>query len=327
MDRATQERAEMIRILAGEASVEEEQSFYSKLDGDPAKRELFQELSKEWQVASQAMLYKSLDVEKAWERHQKEYLNSDQKPQRHQRNTFWRWVAVLFLGVGIAFYFMDFNQEVNVVSGSFRSGVDEILDVTLPDGSLITLNRDSRLSYHMDDNERNIQLEGEGYFQVEKDASRPFTVEIGNAYVEVLGTTFNLYSGDSVVRVLVSEGLVEFGKKDRLENVRLPVGTYGELSNSRLRSGQLVNLNMISWYTGQLSFNHTPMSQVLMDLEQAYQVDFQFNRKKLENCHLTANFKNEKLNDVLKVITTIFDIQFMEKGDFYQVKSEPCKAS
>lgn len=91
----------------------------------------------------------------------------------------------------------------------YETKVGEIRSVPLTDGSLVAINTDSRLQVSMETATRVIQLDrGEAWFQVAKDASRPFVVEAGSVRVRAVGTAFSVRRRDGGVEVLVSEGVV-----------------------------------------------------------------------------------------------------------------------
>lgn len=78
--------------------------------------------------------------------------------------------------------------------------------MVLGDGTLVCLNSESELRYpvRFDGEERQVFLRGEGYFEVTKDPDHPFVVEVENARIEVLGTTFNVCSYEEEERVVTT---------------------------------------------------------------------------------------------------------------------------
>lgn len=119
----------------------------------------------------------------------------------------WRWAAglaaIAVLTVGWRVY--DGWKD----SRNYLTGVGEQRAVRLADGSLIQLNTRSRVQIRFTDKEREVRLlEGEALFQVERDPTRPFRVNTGNAVVQALGTQFNIYRRRDVITVSVIEGAV-----------------------------------------------------------------------------------------------------------------------
>lgn len=96
---------------------------------------------------------------------------------------------------------------------AYRTGVAEISEVTLPDGSVVTLGARSAIDIDFTPETRRVTLaDGEAFFEVSKDASRPFIVAAGDAVVRVVGTKFNINRTTETVRVDVLEGVVEVSR-------------------------------------------------------------------------------------------------------------------
>jgi transmembrane sensor len=110
------------------------------------------------------------------------------------------------------------------MSTMYETSVGESRTIMLKDGSVITLNTDTRLSVALASQERRILLErGEAYFDVAKDKARPFVVVVGDEVVRAVGTEFNIRRRSDVTNVMVTEGVVEVKKN-------LPDATQGDAS-------------------------------------------------------------------------------------------------
>lgn len=315
---------EMTRVLSGEASSEEREQFYAVLDADPDKKQAFAMMEKEWIAASDAMLYKSLDVESAWERHKKEYLDLAANRGKSFVPSLWKWAAVVIVAAGLVFYF--FNERMNSGEGlaSYSTSAHETLPITLQDGSTITLNENSSIDYDFSGGARKVNFNGEGFFEVSSDAQRPFIIELREAYIKVIGTAFNVKSEGNSVGVLVEEGVVEFGLKDGSEKVLIEAGSSAKLLGNHLSKMDFHEPNATSWYTKKLVFNQTPLSSVFSDITKTYHVGFQYDVNSLEHCRLTADFNNEELPDILETLHTIFKVDFKKGENAYIVTGKGC---
>jgi transmembrane sensor len=143
---------------------------------------------------------------------------------------------------------------------------DEALAVyTLPDGSTVTLQQHSELSYDPDIfgiDSRPLDLTGQAYFEVQSDRQRPFLVSNGRSQLRVTGTAFNLRSGNRVLEVEVSEGeviLQQGGQRVRVAARETAKAVPGQ----PLTHQPAPNLNHHAWRTGELRFDRTPISEVL----------------------------------------------------------------
>lgn len=148
---------------------------------------------------------------------------------------------------------------------------------TLPDGSRVRLNADSYLSVppSFGKSERRLQLSGEAYFEVVKNSALPFIVDAGPAYVEVLGTAFNLnaYPGNTLARLSVAEGSVRFRSpaSDGLELQAGQAAAY-DASKAEFRTEPFDPETSLAWLEERLVFKDTPLREVFLALERRYNV-------------------------------------------------------
>jgi transmembrane sensor len=114
--------------------------------------------------------------------------------------------ASILLSVGFGFYALHGNL---LQSKNFSTPVGGTASVPLPDGSLVTLNTNSRIHLAVTGTERKVELErGEAFFEVAKDPNRPFVVSVGNKRVIAVGTKFSVLREANDVRIVVTEGTV-----------------------------------------------------------------------------------------------------------------------
>ncbi len=314
----------MTRILSGDASRDEIALFFHSLENNPDKKSAFELLEREWITANDAMLFKNIDVDSAWERQKGEFLGMNTSSANFSKKV-WRWAAVIVLAVGLAFYFslQRFLPAESTITYQTETG--ELLPLTLEDGSLITLNQNTSLSYTFTPENRNVSFLGEAFFKIASDQERPFIIETETAYVKVIGTEFNVKTSGSDIDIVVSEGLVEFGTKDRKEKVMMGAGSSASIHNNQIIKNQTVKPNAYSWYTKKLVFNHAPLDNVLNDIAATYLIDFTYNSDVVNDCHLTADFNNEELINVLETIQTIFNVVIKKNGKTYIITGQPCK--
>ncbi len=321
----SEDRNEMTRVLSGEASEKELAHFYQMLQGDPDRKNIFETLKKEWDTASDAMLYKSLNVDEAWARQKNEFLKITSNKKRPSA-FIWRWAAVIVIAIGLSFYF-TLERFISIDKPhSFTTKAYETMPLELEDGSVITLNQNSTLSYDFKATTRKVSFTGEAYFEIAPDADRPFIIETETAYIKVIGTAVNVKTNESSIDVVVNEGLVEFGPIDRSEKKLLAAGTSGQLlKNKNLLALDGQKPNSISWFTQELVFDHSPLPDVLKDISDTYHIDFRYDGSQLENCHLTADFSKDKLTNVLETIHTIFNVEFTKSDNTYIVTGQACE--
>lgn len=187
--------------------------------------------------------------------------------------------------------------------------------IILPDGSLVWLNADSKISYPVNFEEnREVVLAGEAFFEVKRDTLNPFIIHLEGAKVKVLGTSFNIksYPGDSISETTVLSGKVAFiDKQNAYDSIILLKDekvVYNQLTH-QVETWQAENNQAAAWVEGKLVFDATPMSGVKKVLERWYNVDIELNEK-ITNCRITATFKEQPLEDVLTLISLTKEFNF-----------------
>lgn len=150
------------------------------------------------------------------------------------------------------------------------TGEGEQVTISLPDGTQVTLNAGSRLSYNLSDynsDERQIKFDGEGYFRVAKNPSSPFSIVAKGLKVSVLGTTFNLRarSSDATAELSLEEGSVRFLALKTGQNVILSPNQKGILDQKRgtltVEEERHVT-DASAWRRGELVFRNIPFAEV-----------------------------------------------------------------
>ena len=198
----------------------------------------------------------------------------------------------------------------------------------LPDGSLVWLNAESRLTYTdaFDTKTREAKLTGEAYFEVTKDARRPFTVHVNESRVEVLGTVFNVraYPDEHEIVTTLVEGSVRFGKtpSDMQGIILKPeqqLFFYKDNESAVVRSVDCSPY--ISWKDGRLVFRQTPVKEAFAIMEQTFGIKITTTNTLLDNRKITGNFgADEKPEHVLSVMQELLPFMFEVKADTIIIK-------
>lgn len=183
----------------------------------------------------------------------------------------------------------------------------------LPDSTNGMLNSGSKLSYLLPfSNKRNVNLEGEAWFEVKKDASHPFEIKAGSSTVSVVGTCFNLsaYPTEDYVEVVLLEGKVNFlagksGEKTAVLPSERLVYHNGETVKSVTDPEKYK-----AWTEGKLVFRNEPMSEVARRIERWYNVKMNLADKELQKYSFRATFEDDSLEDVLRYICLTSPIRY-----------------
>jgi transmembrane sensor len=202
-------------------------------------------------------------------------------------------LIILITGVAVSYYFIGRDNR-SLVTVTNPSG--KIQMVILPDSSRIWLNALSTLSYNKSFNtSRDLQLDGEAFFQVTHDPSHPFTIDAGGVKTIVLGTSFNIkaYRSDKNTKVSVITGKVKVASGSRQLAVLNP---SQELRFDRTNGTSNVSIsdtsNVIAWQKGELRFSGQPLSEIAATLERWYGMRITFSNPGMANCRYYMSFDN-----------------------------------
>ena len=166
---------------------------------------------------------------------------------------------------------------------TFMTAIGEHATISLPDGSVLELNSNSRARVDYSQRTRMIRLDrGEGFFKVARDPHRSFWVVGGSSWVRAVGTAFNVYVRPTDVRVTVSEGTVKVGSVDSLVDNVPSDDALGKAPTSVLTAGQQADLRgaatatrqlspaelarSVAWREGTVYFENQPLSDVVEEL-------------------------------------------------------------
>ena len=315
---------EMLRILSGEAPPEEVVAYYRSLEADPEQAQVFHDFKRNWEVAAEAMIYRDLDEEGAWER-QKAMVLRENISLWKKSTRLWPWAATVLLAVGIVLYMLLGNEKIDSPVSPVTSSAGQQKEAVLRDGSVITLNENSSLNYEITEAGRKAWLQGEGFFQVKSDKNKPFEIQTTQAIIKVLGTSFNIQSKKESTVVFVKEGQVELIDINRKHKVLLEAGFIGEVSANKFSKHLAESENITSWYDHKLVFFEEPLKKVIKDIERTYYVSFAFDSDSIKGCNLTGDFNRESLENVLSTLNLIFNLEFeTENGRTYRISGAGC---
>lgn len=148
-----------------------------------------------------------------------------------------------------------------------RTAIGEIQSLALDDGSAVTINTDSALRTAFSETGRQVQLsQGEAYFDVASDSSRPFSVEAGDIVVTAVGTAFSVRRTDDDVIVTLTEGEVRVETNDRRQHAMLSPGMQLRASGGDFRTIRVDAARATSWTSGMLDFYQAPLGTVIEEM-------------------------------------------------------------
>ena len=191
--------------------------------------------------------------------------------------------------------------------------------ITLTDGTRIKLNSNSKLIFPetFSAHSREVELEGEAFFEVSRDPSRPFTITSGNLKTRVLGTSFNVkaYAASNAIKVAVASGKVMVtsdklnGSNDELTLLPNEMAVYSKTSDE-LTMKSFNSLDELAWKDGVLAFKNRDINHITKELAKWYGVTFVLDKKLNYDKDYTGSFDNKSLREVLEGISFVFNFQF-----------------
>ncbi len=190
------------------------------------------------------------------------------------------------------------------------------VETTLKDNSNVVLSEGTRMEVLMGD-QRRVKLQGQAYFDVKRDEQKPFIVETGDVQVTVLGTSFTVtaYDTSEYVQVRVRSGLVRVAGGE--DSVELKAGEHARYHRKRHFLERAPTPPSEVWGLRILQFEEATLLQVADQLQRIYKVQIDLRNPQINGCKLTAEFDNESIAIILKVIADTFGLELRQQENNY----------
>ena len=220
-----------------------------------------------------------------------------------------RAAAIMFIPLLSAYLLQIKNSDVaEARMMEIRTNPGMTTAFVLPDGTNVSLNSGSVLRYpeFFSEDKREVELIGEAFFDVTKDPNKRFVVKTtGDERVEVLGTSFNMeaFPGDSILSTTLLEGKVRFVSD--AGSVQMNPGEK-LVYNNKTSKAKLTKTNgeaETAWKYGKIIFDNTPFNEVLRMLSKRFNVDFVVKNEKYRKDSFTGTFSTQRLEQVLDVFS------------------------
>jgi transmembrane sensor len=279
--------------------------------------------------------------------HLSERMNAEEKKGRVRWMSASRVAAVLFFviaGVGVISYYRWGRQSVAAMSKSVQVGYGGKRVLVLADGTKVWLNAGSRLVYPASfaGKTREVQLEGEAFFDVAQQSHQPFFVHTGRITVRVLGTQFDVkaYREDAEVSATLISGKIQVVLNEDPEK-KILLSPHEKLTvmnivENREHDGNSAKENELryqvlslpqagheifpetAWVNNKIVFNNESFDEVAKELERRYAVHIEFDNEGLKREHVSGIFEKETLLQALEILK--MTTKFNYKIDSNQVK-------
>lgn len=220
-------------------------------------------------------------------------------------------VFILLIFSVYSFYFNYYSSQIPVTETSLFVPASQRIQLTLQDGTEVWLNAQTRLTYptHFSGKERRVTVEGEAFFKVAKDDSKPFIVTSGDIDIKVLGTEFNIYNypEESTSRVSLVEGSLQLGVLDSdMENVILKPNEEACIQNNRMLISPIQNADYFLWRDGIYSFTDEKLGEIFKKLELYYDIEINVKNPSILKWKYTVKFRQrDGIDEILRLLQRI----------------------
>ena len=311
----------LIRYINGMLTEEEAAEVKNWRAASLENEKLLEQVYFTTQVASRLKVMRTVNPDEALSRFKSRIHKKEKRlALRQVLGVIQRAAAVLFIPVFLLSAYLFIQQgQGNVRTLAVRTNPGVVSAFDLPDGSKVWLNANSELRYLSDFNAdtRTVELTGQGYFEVTKNAHKPFIVKADKDYsVEVLGTSFNVsaYKDESMIETTLVEGSVKLnvvsGGKRMTQMLKPNEKAEYQKGAGKIKVFDVNTEYDTAWKNGEIIFRNHPMDKVLETLERHYHVVFEVKDNEILKSIITARFKDEQLPQVLEYLKLASGIQY-----------------
>ena len=340
-DNSTYYTGLMARYFSGEISEDELRLLSEWLKAGDENRETFRQYQQTWNLIEKQRISQSVNLDLEWKAMQEKISDAGTDHNSGGRvismmpgkfalafQKVWKVAAVaVILLVSGFILFQYFSGPTNIVVTAQAGNLEQIL----PDGSVISLQKGSQITYpsKFTAATRKVELSGKAYFKVSHDKSKPFIVSSGDARIEVLGTQFNVNTGKtpgSLEVVLTSGKVSVYYAPSPKENVVLMPGEKAvlNLAQKQIQKTSNADVNYMAWKTRVLVFEDKTLAEVITTLEDVYQVPVTLTDERLAGCRVTASFKEQSLESVLQVLKETLGLNISQTGNSIEINGKGC---
>jgi len=311
----------LAKYLGSEMSEAESRTFEEEFSGSEEHKARIEKLKKQWSAMNGYKASKSPDIRKAWdklhERLQDEKLIPAQNivVKRLLVHNLVRIAAVvlILLGIGAVIY-MNVGRKpaVELVQLNTENSANTLIK-TLSDGSVIYIAQNSLFSFRekFKSGSRNVELQGEAFFDIVPNPDRPFIIETDEALIQVLGTAFNVktQNGDGL-ELFVDRGKVKVTLKMDPSNSEMVMAgeKISNIKNSLVKSKHTPN-EATAWYKQRMHFKDETLQNIIHVLNRNFNTNFVLADNEIGKHKLTVTFHNETTETMTELICVALNLK------------------
>jgi transmembrane sensor len=319
----------ILKYLSGNASAEEERELFKWMEESPENKKTVNDLQKIWALPDQYKI-PGFDTEAEWKKFDSIL---DKEDESKVRRPDFRRNMLLKVAASVAFLFVCsflLYQTLFSTSTIVKESGDRSVNFTLDDGTAVTLNAHSTFTYTSDFGEKHraVKLNGEAFFQVARDAEKPFTILADKTEVKVLGTSFNIraYPDERENEVFVVTGKVSMKLREKEYGIVLSPGMKGILKkdDNTLASTAVEDSNAIAWKSKELIFKGTRLDEVTKSLEDYFNITITVKNPDLLKCRFTSSFRDPTLEEVIDALSIALNLNIIQQNKRIVIDGKGC---
>lgn len=315
-----QAREWIVFLESGSATSEDYERFQNWLSLSTEHREAYRNTLTIWENIGQLKILKKA-----------EYKYNTTKYIKKNPESYWNklfsGITIFGLFFLISLYAVSVHKKINVFPAAnntqvsdYHTNAGQTQELSLADGSIVSLGADSRLQFYVTEYTRNAELlRGEAYFSVENNTEKPFIVNAGHVELKVLGTEFNVNTHQKHVTVTVAEGAVQIFAKNKSSDshaARLVAGD--KISVNRYDDSGSTPVNQINtetvgaWRKGMLIYDKTPLQDVTDDLERYLDLNIAIMDLAINEYPVTAIFQIKEKMQILTALSNALNLKITQ---------------
>ena len=327
----------LIKYFSGNSSPEDMLLISSKIKESDEYKKAFIDFRKTWELTEKSKIISTVDSGLEWNK-LKNKIGTKTSSHRIEINSeknqkgmfaFVKIAAAIVLLAVLSYIIYTKTQTPDTRKLIAQT---QNTETKLPDGSVVSMNTNTLIEFpeNFDAEKRMIKLEGEAFFNVKPDKKKPFIIDAGPVYAEVLGTTFyvNTKGKDGNVEVIVKTGKVAvYNKNTPDQKIIVEPGEQAVFSPvlNKISESISVNENSIAWKTRKLVFTDQKLNDIVSELNKTYNTNIRILNPQIAGCKLTATFEDQELGAVLNILEATLGVEVIQKGAQIQITGQACK--
>ena len=327
LDEQNKEHVALIaKYLANEMDENERANFEIDTALDPENAQLIANVKKEWIMLENSNRHKKIDTNAAWSKLSSRLEDENLIPNQPAAKSlgFVRLLsmsaaAVVVAAIGITLFWNVTRESKSPMVSVLNANSHNTVVETLTDGSIVYLADNTTLSFpeKFSQKDRLVELKGQAYFDVAHNPQKPFIIETADAYIQVLGTAFNVksYAPDSF-ELIVQRGKVKVTlKADEQISQVVVAGEKIVIDQQHLVKNRWVDDGSLSWRMGKMQFKDETLQHIITVVNRNYHASIVVPDQETANRKLTVTFHENSLETITQLLCVAMNLHQDKVGN------------